>query len=419
MPGASGQGLQALTGQDSISYITDWSVIKFDVSAVHALHRATQEGPNMYRRLTVLAMMIAGAVAGCSRPAAAPEPLRSVRTYTVGAQSVGTTVDYAAEVRARTESRLSFRVPGMMVSRPVELGESVKAGQLLARLDPSDLRLGQDAARSGLEAAQVNADQASADFKRFKTLYEQGFISAAELDRRESTFKSAQAQAAQARAQANTQGNLARYASLVADANGVITAVEAEPGAVLATGATVLRLARDGPRDAVFAVPEHHVGRLRALQGQPGALQVRLWGAGDVLVPAVVREVAAAADPATRTFMVKADIGRAPARLGQTATVSLAVPGAPGVFKVPLPAVFEQQGQSTVWLLDAMSMSVRAQTVRVVGAEGNMVLIGGGLTAGQKIVSAGTHTLTAGQKVALLESRLTAPAGASASSAPR
>jgi multidrug efflux system membrane fusion protein len=339
--------------------------------------------------------------AGCSRQSPAPEPVRAVRTLTVGAQANGWSIDYAGEVRARTESRLSFRVGGKMVSRAVDAGDSVKAGQLLASLDPQDLRLSQEAARSGLQAAKVNADQAAADFKRFKELREQGFISAAELERRETSYQAAQAQFEQARAQSGVQTNQARYSALVADASGVVTAVEAEPGAVLAAGAPVLRLAQDGPRDVVFAVPEQHADRLRGLQGKAGSLQVRLWGARDRSLPATVREVAAAADPATRTFTVKADVGRADVRLGQTATVSLAVPAVAGVFKLPLAAVFEQQGKSSVWLLDTAAMTVRAQPIQVAGAEGNLVLVGGGLAAGQTVVSAGAHTLTPGQKVAL------------------
>ena len=348
-----------------------------------------------------LALLLVALGTACSPAAPPPEPLRAVRTVTVGQSSSGSTIDYAGEVRARTESRLSFRVAGKMVSRPADLGDVVKAGQVLASLDPMDLRLGQQAASSGLEAARVNAEQAGADLKRFKELRDQGFISAAELDRRESTWKAAQAQVEQARAQASVQSNQARYTNLVADGPGVVTAVEAEPGAVLAAGTPVLRVAQDGPRDVVFAVPEQQAGPLRALEGKRGALQVRVWGAGDAPLPATVREVSAAADPSTRTFLVKADIGRADARLGQTATVTLPVPAASGAFKLPLAAMFEQQGQSHVWLLDTTAMTVRAQPVKVAGAEGNMVLIASGLAAGQTVVSAGAHTLTAGQKVSL------------------
>jgi multidrug efflux system membrane fusion protein len=350
--------------------------------------------------------------AACSRPAPAPEPVRAVRTMTVGDAAAGWSIDYAGEVRARTESRLSFRVPGLMVRRAVDAGDAVKPGQLLASLDPQDLRLGQEAARSALKAARVNADQAAADFRRFKDLRAQGFISEAELERRESAYKASQAQWEQANAQADVQSNQARYGHLKATVAGVVTAVEAEPGAVLSAGAPVLRLAHDGPRDVVFAVPEQQAAAMRALLGKAGHLQVRLWGS-DAPVPATVREVAAAADAVTRTFLVKADVGRAPVRLGQTATVSLAVPAVAGNFRLPLAAVFEQQGKSSVWLLDKATMTVRAQPIDVAGAEGNMVLVGGGLQAGQTVVTAGAHTLTPGQKVTLYA----APGAATAPSA--
>lgn len=365
---------------------------------------------------SLMVLTMAVALAACSKKAAPAEPVRAVRTLTVSASATGGTVDYAAEVRARVESRLGFRVGGKMVSRPASLGDSVKAGQVLASLDPMDLRLGQQAALSSVQAARANHDQAQADFKRFRELRDQGFISTAELERRETTLKSAQAQLEQAQAQSGVQSNQARYSTLVADVSGLVTAVEAEPGAVLASGATVLRLAQDGPRDVVFSVPEDQAEGLRALQGRAGALQVRLWGKEAAPLAATVREVAASADPATRTFVVKADIGRANVRLGQTATVSLALPVVAGVIKLPLSAVFEQQGKSQVWLLDKATMTVRAQPIEVAGAEGNQVLVAGGLAAGQLVVSAGVHVLSPGQKVALYGAPSVEAAPASAAS---
>lgn len=372
-------------------------------------------------RLTVITIL-ALATAACSKQAATPEPVRSVRTVTVSSGPVGAVVDYAAEVRARVELRLSFRVGGKMISRPAGLGEHVRAGQVLASLDAQDLRLGQDAARSAVQAARVNHEQAQADYRRFKDLRDQGFISAAELERRETTFKAAQAQLAQAQALSGVQSNQARYSTLVADTGGVVTAVEAEPGAVLSAGSTVLRVAQDGPRDVVFSVPEDQAGALRALQGSAGALRVTVWGADSVPLAATVREVAAVADPVTRTFVVKADIGKANVRLGRTATVTVAVrslPSAPAMIKLPLAAVFEQQGQSSVWVLDKDTMTVRAQPIQVVGAEGNQVVVAAGLAPGQQVVSAGVHVLTPGQKVALYRPLPAASVASAASDAAR
>lgn len=338
-------------------------------------------------------------VAACSKVEPAPEPVRAVRTLTVASQTAGGTWEYAGEVRARTESRLGFRVGGKVVRRSADLGDSVKAGQVLAQLDPRDLVLGQDAARAAFVAAQANFDQAAADFKRFRELRDQGFISSAELERRDTTLKAGQAQLDQARAQASVQGNQAAYAVLLADAGGVITAVDAEPGMVVVAGAPVVRLAHDGPRDVVFAVPEDKVGLVKSLAGQSGRFKVRLWGTEGEPLAATIREIAAAADPVTRTFLVKADVGKAAVRLGQTATVLVEAPQVAGVTKLPLSALKEEQGRSVVFVVDKPSMTVKLRPVVVVGADGNEAVIGAGLEPGLAVVTAGVHVLADGQKV--------------------
>ena len=205
------------------------------------------------------------------------------------------------------------------------------------------------------------------------------------------------------------QANQSGYAALTADVSGVVTAVEAEPGMVLAAGTPVLRLAHDGPREAWFAVPEDRAEAMRALQGRTGRLQVRLWGDDARTWPATVREIAAAADPVTRTFLVKADLGGAPVRLGQTATVRVPGPepaaaaGQPAAaFTLPLAAVFEQRGASTVWVLDRTQMVVQPRAVTVAGADGsNRIVVAAGLQPGETVVTAGVHTLSPGQKVTL------------------
>jgi RND family efflux transporter MFP subunit len=354
---------------------------------------------------TAVTLLLVAGLAACSRPAPAPEPVRAVRTLTVSSESAGGVHEYAAELRARTETRLGFRVGGKMVARPAEVGQRVRAGQVLAQLDASDLKLGQEAAQAAARAAQTQFDLASAEFKRFQELRAQGFISSQELERREATLKAQRAQLDQALAQARVQGNQAGYATLVATAAGVVTATEAEVGAVLAAGTPVLRLAHDGPRDAVFAVPEDGVAAMRALLGQRGALQVRAW-ASSTLLPATVREVAAAADPVTRTFLVKADVGNATAgnttlQLGQTVTVLAALPRMEGITRLPLSAVTQQQGVTAVWVLDPATMTVKVQPITVAGADGNTVVVAAGLQPGQQVVTAGVHVLTPGQKVKL------------------
>jgi RND family efflux transporter MFP subunit len=401
------------------SYITDQSVSyeRRRLAGASVLSRLSmpQELSLPARPGLLLAALTAVLLLGCSKPAPEPEPERAVRTLVVAGDSAGLTHEYAAELRARTESRLSFRVGGKLLERRVGLGDTVRPGQLLARLDAQDLQLAQDAARAAMNAARVNRDQAGADYKRFIDLHQQGFISAAELERRDAAFKAAQAQLDQAKAQASAQGNQSGYAQLTADAAGVVTAVYAEPGMVVGAGTPVLQLAHDGPRDAVFSVPEQMIASLRAAAGRPGALTLRLWGSDQPAQAVQLREVAAAADPTTRTFLVKADAGKIDARLGQTATVSLELPKQERVIKLPLSAVLEQQGRTAVWLLDGASMTLKLQPIQIGGAEGNEVMVTGGLQAGQEVVTAGVHVLTAGQKVR----RYVAPAAPAAKAASR
>jgi membrane fusion protein, multidrug efflux system len=364
-------------------------------------------------------MLVAACMlAACSKPEPAPEPIRAVRTMTVTADGAGAALEYAADVRARVETRLGFRVGGKLLERTVDVGQRVTAGQVLARLDSADLKLGQESAAAATRAAQTNYDLAAAEFKRYKELRDQGFIGALELDRREATLKAQRAQLDQALAQAKVQGNQAGYAVLQASASGVVTAVDAEVGAVLAAGSPVVRIAVDGARDAVFSVPEDYLPKVRALMGKAGAVKVRPWGSATTFA-ATVREVAAAADPATRTFQVKADTTGASLQLGQTVAVVIDLPRQQGVTLLPLAAVMQQQGQSAVWLVDKSSMTVKSQPVTVVSADGNSLVVSAGLSPGQTVVTAGVHVLTPGQKVKLYEVSATTAAPAPAAAASR
>jgi RND family efflux transporter MFP subunit len=357
--------------------------------------------PSRSRRAIALLPLVAAALlAACGAKPPASEPVRAVRTLTVGALSGATTRDYAAEIHARVESRLAFRVGGKITQRPVNLGDRVKGGQALAQVDPADLRFGQDAARAALASAQVTYDQTALDYKRHQDLQKQGFISAADLERRNSGLQAAKAQFDQARAQSGMQSNQAAYAALTADAPGVITAVFADVGSVVAAGTPVLSLAHDGPRDVVFAIPEDQLAVFRKLQGKAGGVSVTLWS-GNAAVPATVREVAAAADPATRTFQVKADLPAGGAELGQTATVHVELAPADGKLRLPLQAVAGRANQSFVWLLDKASMTVREQPVVVLRPEGESLVLDSGLKAGDTVVTAGAHVLTPGQHVTL------------------
>lgn len=335
----------------------------------------------------------------CQKGAAPQEPVRAVKVMTVGASEASSDLEFSGEVRARTESTLGFRVAGKVLNRPVEIGQRVKSGELLAQLDPQDYRASADAAAAQLVAAQTNRDVAQADFKRYQDLHAQGFISAAELQRREAALISAQAQWKQAQAQSAVQGNQSNYTRLVADGAGIVTSVDASAGQVVAAGQPVVRLALDGPRDVVFAVPEDKLGWVKAGM----KLNVRQWVDGKQL-EAVVRDVAASADAVTRTYVAKAALPKdATPVLGSTMTVRFEAGKAlsPKAIKLPTSALRLEAGATSVWVLDANSMTVQPRAIEVHTAEGNEAVVAAGLNDGDRVVLSGVHVLTPGQKVTI------------------
>jgi membrane fusion protein, multidrug efflux system len=348
------------------------------------------------------------ALSACSRTETPQEPVRTVKLMTVSAGALDGRSELAGEVRARTESRLGFRVGGKLVRRPAEVGQRVKAGDLLAELDAQDFALSSQAAQAQVSATQTQRDLAAADLKRFEDLRAQGFVSGAEIERRSAALQAAEASLRQARAQAAVQGNQAAYTRLLADAAGVVVAVEAEVGQVVGAGTPVVRLARDGARDVVVAVPEDRVAQVRTGQ----AAQVRLWAASRATdaatapLNAVVREVAASADPITRTFQVKLALPEGTAvPLGASATVTLMgnPAGASTAIRLPTSALMRAEAgsaqSSSVWVFDAASSTVQPRSVVVAGVQGNEVLIAQGLQPGDEVVAAGVHVLSPGQKV--------------------
>ncbi|MBP9927672.1 MAG: efflux RND transporter periplasmic adaptor subunit [Rhodoferax sp.] len=364
----------------------------------------------------VLAPALALVVASCSRPTAAPEPVRAVKLMTVQVGQMHAQPEFAGEVRARTELRLGFRVAGKILRRPAEIGQRVKRGDLLAQLDPQDLRLATQAAQAQVTQAQTSRDLAVNELQRAQSLKEQNFISGVEVDRRQATLNAAQAQVAQVQAQLKAQSNQSGYSDLVAPMAGTITAVEAEPGQVVAVGAPIVRIAQDGPLDVWFSVPESSIAAI----GVGSAAQVRVWSTGAVYQGSV-REKGALADPVTRTFQIKLALEpdvRLP--LGSTVTVIARDLSSKGqaVIKLPTSALKQDASGSAVWVLEPASMTLRSQPVQLVAADGNEVVVASGLEPGMQVVIAGVHVLTQGQKVSIYRPVAQAATDAAVSATP-
>lgn len=319
-------------------------------------------------------------LAACSEPPPPAAVAPVVKVMVAGQSAAERQVVYSGEVRARHETTLGFRVAGKMVARLVDVGAVVKPGQPLARIDPTDL---------ALQYRQVEAQRAlaDADARRYRDLRDRNFVSQAALDAKETAIRSAEAQAALAR---NQQG----YAVLAADKAGVIAQVLAEPGQIVSAGQGVFKLAESGELEVAISVPESRIADIRP--GMPA--EIATWANGKRLAGRV-REVAPMADPATRTYAVRVSVpeGVGSLTLGMTANAEFPAAAREGI-ELPLSALFQQGKEHAVWIVgkdDTLTLRpVRLATLGDAGA-----VVAEGLNTGERIVAAGVHKLTAGQKV--------------------
>jgi RND family efflux transporter MFP subunit len=346
----------------------------------------------MKQTILLVAIVVALAACGKKEEATPVKVERPALTHVVGAQAGDGGSVYSGEIRARHEAQLGFRIGGKLVERLVDAGAVVKAGQPLARLDASDAAL-----QAGAAEAQYRV--AEADTQRYRELRAKGFVSQAALDAKEAALKSAAAQAGLTR-------NQSAYTMLRADRNGVVAATLAEAGQVVSAGQPVLRVAYDGEREVAIAIPESQLAGLKV--GAPA--EVTLWaGEGEAAVyKGRLRELAPAADPVSRTYPARIALDKSDARLvlGMTARVALAEAATGSQqsnYLVPLSAIFQQGDQSAVWVV-AADRSVGLRNVKVAAYRDDGALIAEGVAAGERIVAAGVHKLSAGEKIRIVES---------------
>jgi len=354
----------------------------------------------MLKSRNMIAALITLALAACDEaPPPTPE-VRPVRAVTVQGVTVGETVSLTGQVRAKDEASLAFRLDGRMIERLVKVGDTVQAGQAIARLDPENQQNALRSAQANLASVEALATQARLTFARQKELLKDGWTPRARYDDADQALQSAQAQVDALRAQARIAQDQLSYTVLYADGPGAVTAVGAEAGEVVQPGKMVVQVARQGGRDAVFDVSEQI---MRTAPRDP-SIEIALANAPDVTAAGAIREVAPQADQTTRTFRVKVAIANPPEamRLGATVIGRLKLAAPPGM-ALPATALTELSGHPAVWVVDPKSQAVSLRNVDVARYEPDGIVISEGLKLGETVVTAGVQVLAPGQKVRLLE----------------
>jgi membrane fusion protein, multidrug efflux system len=360
---------------------------------------------NQFRLFTPLVYLFLSLLMGCSQQdQQANLPPRPVKVFRVDTTSAGSVTPYAGEVRARFETTLSFRVAGKILARPVEIGDRVRKGQLLAKLDKSDFQLAVQTLKAQLKSAVADRDFAKDDLTRYRELLDQKVISNPDFDRHQTAYTNAQERVTALEAQLKQTLNQLQYTELSADREGVITALEVENGQVVAAGQPVVKLAQLDEKEIHFDIPEQRISEIKNHQ----TVAVTLLSDNTHQFNAKIREISASADPASRTYRAKATLldGQQAAHLGMTATVWLTSDKAERI-AVPLSAVFTSQSlpkQQQVWLIDEANSTVKAIPVQLGKALPDELISIEGLQPGQLIVSAGGQRLKEGQPVRLTES---------------
>src|SRR6201988_5383403 len=350
-----------------------------------------------FRLLTGAALaFVAITLAGCNEQAAEQVAQgRPVLVATVKYEAASPERSFVGTIKPRIETDMGFRVPGKVAKRLVEVGQTVDIGQPLALLDEVDLKLQAEQAQAEFTAATGVLGQAGTSEQRAQDLRATGWTTGAQMDSARAAADEARARLNRAERQVELTKNSLSYATLVADARGVVTSTLIEPGQVVAAGQTAIRVARFADKKAVVAIPETLVARAKE-----GVASVTLWSEPDKKYAAKLREIALSADPATRTYLAKFSLPSAgdSVSLGMTSTLTLANPATYRVAKLPLSALYNQGGSPSVYVVDA-SGSIALKPVTVKAYESDNVVITDGVDEGAKVVALGVQKLDPAQKV--------------------
>lgn len=354
-------------------------------------------------RFFSLFLIVPFALTACKQEAPKkPAEARPVRSVVVEPRPVDDDRQAIGDVRPRYESDLSFRVAGKLLERLVDVGASVKSGDVIARLDAQDYQNRLRSAEADVAASQAALVEAQGTEDRQGKLLKDGYTPKANYDTALRNLRSAEAKLASSVAARDLTRDQLNYTTLTVDFDGVITAIAAEPGQNVTAGQSVVRVAKPDDKDAVFYIAES------AFRNRPSTLPeltVTLLSSPDVSVDAVAREISPIADPVTRTYLVKATLKNPPpqVRFGMSVSARLKAVTAP-VVVLPLAALFNKNNAPAVWVFDPATSTVALHPVKVSRYEADTVVIDEGLAKGNIVVTAGVNLLREGQKVRLSES---------------
>ncbi|MGB8575032.1 MAG: efflux RND transporter periplasmic adaptor subunit [Pseudolabrys sp.] len=355
-----------------------------------------------FKLYSILAPLAAVILAACNPTTAQqPAPARPVLVTSVHYEAQVSDRSFVGTIRPRIESDLGFRVAGKVSKRLVEVGALVEAGQPLAMLDEVDLNLQAEQAQAELNAATGVLAQAGAAETRAKELRQKGWSTDAQMDQAKAAADEARARLNRAQRSVELTKNSLSYATLVADAPGVVTATLVEPGQVVTAGQTAIRVARLAEKEVVVAIPETLLTRAKS-----GEAQVSIWSEPDKRYVAKLRELAPSADPATRTYLAKFSVPDAgnEVQLGMTATLVLSDPASERVARLPLSALFDQGDGPSLYVVDSKTGAITLKRVTVKSYEHNDVLISGGVAEGADVVALGVQKLDPAEKVRVVSS---------------
>jgi len=350
---------------------------------------------------TLLALATVTLLSACRSGDDAPAAeVRPVRVTTIETRAVGDVVALTGRVQAQTEINQSFRIDGRLIERTVDVGDNVRPGQLLARLDPQNEQSGLQAARAQLVAAQAQLVEARNNHQRMRDLVAENAVSRAAFDQAVALLQTAESQVEAVRANLDVAENRLSYTRLFADVAGVVTSRGPEPGEVVSAGRMVVQVAREGSRDAVFDVP----AQVKESAPRNSDIAVALVDDPRVTAAGKVREVSPRADPVTGTFPVRVQLIDPPPamRLGTTVTARVKLASAPAI-QIPAAALMRADGKTAVWVFDAKTGTVALRNIAVRASDATSVQVDSGLNPGDVVVTAGVQALRPGQKVRLLE----------------